>query len=334
MKARLSKLWLVLLTVLACFMTFLPAMFPVDRAEAEPLLADRAAQYLKTEYEKNGVINADMGVGSHAFYILATAGVDAGAWKHDGISLADAVIGAIQSDIANAGQVPAKRLTQDLAAAKMLGRENLADQLLLALKNRQDSEGFDQNGPLSVYSNVPAFEILSRIGLLDRLDNGLARSYVLGMQYAGAEDKYRGSWGSTDNGLFYADFMATTGAVRLLSRMDPEGSDTEIQKAVKEGLAWLKNQQKDDGNFMAGMDDTLIDTCDVIVTLKVLEIDPGTWVSSAGKSAVDYLMSKALNPDGSFGQSQNVIDAVWVLWACRSLEEETLAQPTAQPQVP
>lgn len=334
MKTRLSKQRLVLLTVLTCFMAFLPAVFSAGRAEAAGLqLMGQAAQYLKNEYEKNGVINADMGVGSYAFYILTTAGVDVSAWRHDGISLEDAVVSAVQSDIANSAQVSAKRLAQDLAAAKTLGRENLADQLLLVLKNRQDSEGFDKNGPLSVYSNVPAYEILSRTGLIDRIDAGLARSYILETRYAGADDKYRGSWGSTDNGYFYADFMAVTGAVRMLHRMDPVGSDAEVAEAVRSGLDWIKRQQKAGGNFVAGMDDTLIDTCDVIVTLRELGIDPGTWVSSEGRSPVDYLLSEALNPDGSFGQSQNVMDAAWVLWACRALEKEAETQPAAQPQV-
>lgn len=333
MKTRLLKQRLVLLTVLTCFMAFLPAVFSAGRAEAaERQLMGQAARYLKNEYEKNGVINADMGVGSYAFYILATAGVDVSAWRHDGISLEDAVAGAIQNDIANSAQVSAKRLAQDLAAAKALGRENLADQLLQVLKNRQDSEGFDKNGPLSVYSNVPAYEILSRIGMIDRLDAGLTRSYILKTRYAGVDDKHRGSWGSIDNGHFYADFMAVTGAVRMLHRMDPGGSDAEAAEAVKSGLDWLKRQQKAGGNFVAGMDDTLIDTCDVIVTLRELGIDPGTWLSSEGRSPVDYLMSEALNPDGSFGQSQNVMDAAWVLWACRALEEEAETQPAAQPQ--
>lgn len=333
MKMRLLKQHLVLLTVLTCFMAFLPAVFSAGRADAaERQLMGQAAQYLKNEYEKNGVINADMGVGSYAFYILTAAGVDVSAWRHEGISFEDAVVSAIQSDIANSAQVSAKRLAQDLAAAKALGRENLADQLLLALKNRQDSEGFDKNGPLSVYSNVPAYEILSRIDLIDRLDAGLARSYILETRYAGTDDKYRGSWGSTDNGHFYADFMAVTGAVRMLHRMDAGGSDAEAAEAVNSGLDWLKRQQKAGGNFVAGMDDTLIDTCDVIVTLRELGIEPGSWVSSEGRSPVDYLMSEALNPDGSFGQSQNVMDAAWVLWACRALEEEAETKPAAQPQ--
>lgn len=333
MKTRFQKQQLAAMTVLACLLAILPALFLTDRAEAaERQLMDQAAQYLKNEYEKNGVINSDMGVGSCAFYILTQAGVDTGAWKHEGVSLNDAVISAVQSDVANAEQVPAKRLAQDLAAAKTLGRDNLVDQLLLLLKNRQGSQGFDDNGPLSIYSNVPAFEMLSRIGLLDRLDAGMARSYVLGMRYAGAADKYRGSWGSIDNGQFYADFMAVTESVRMLHRMDPGGSGVEIREAVNSGLDWLKRQQKPGGNFVSGMDDTLIDTCDVIITLRELGIDPGSWVSSEGKSAVDYLMSEALNPDGSFGQSQNAMDAVWVLWACAALEEEgAAAAPQAQP---
>lgn len=333
MKTRLSKQRLVLLAALTCFMAFLPAYFLAGRAEAaERQLMGQAARYLKNEYEKNGVINADMGVGSYAFYILATAGVDVSAWRHEGISLADAVAGAVQSEIANSAQVPAKRLAQDLAAAKALGREDLADQLLLVLKNRQDSEGFDKNGPLSVYSNVPAYEILSKLGLIDRIDVGLARSYILETRYAGTDDKYRGSWGSTDNGHFYADFMAVTGAVRMLHRMDPGGSDAEAAEAVNSGLDWLKRQQKAGGNFVAGMDDTLVDTCDVIITLRELGSDPSTWVSSEGRSPVDYLMGEALNSDGSFGQSQNAMDAVWVLWACLALEEGAETQPAAQPQ--
>lgn len=323
MEIRFLSRRLALLTILVCSLTFLALTAAFDRAEAETLLADRAAEYLKNEYADYGLINADMGVGSYVFYILTAAGVDVSAWKYDGTSLADAVTRAIRSDIADAGQVSAKRLAHDLAAAKALGRENEADQLIQLLKSRQSSEGFDQIGPLSVYSNIPAFEMLGRLGLLDQFDAGLTRGYVLGMRYAGSEDKYRGSWGSLDDGKFYADFMAVTGAVRLLSRIDPGGSDAALQEAVNSGLEWLKRQQQPDGNFMAGMDDTLIDTCDVIITLGELGIDPAAWVSGAGKSPVDYLESEALNPDGSFGQSGNVLDAVLVLWACRALEEKT-----------
>lgn len=338
MKMRFLKRSLAAAAVAACILTLMLALYPAGRAEAAQQLKDRAAQYLKDEYASNGVINSDMGVGSHTFYILRQAEVDTGSWMHSGVSLDDMVTGAVQNDITNAGQVSAKLLAQDLAAAQALGREDLAAQLLQLLKNRQGSWGFDERGPLSVYSNVPAYELLSRAGLLGKVDAGLARSYILGAQYTGAEEKYFGSWGSTDNGKFYADFIAATEALRMLHRIDPSGADPEIQASVRNGLAWIKNQQKAGGNYMAGMDDTLIDTCDVIVTLRGLGIEPADWVSSEGKSAVDYLVSEALNPDGSFGQSGNVMDATWVLWACLALEEkeagtEPQAQPVQQPPV-
>jgi hypothetical protein len=334
MKMKFMKQIFVIIAIVASILTSLTASFLSGRAEAaEAQLAERAAQYLGSEYAQNGIVNADMGVGSHAFYILTQAGTDVSAWEHDGVSLRDAVAGAIKSDLANVDQVAAKLLAQDLAAAQVLGREDLVEQLLQVLKNRQGSGGFEDRGALSVYSNVPAFEMLSRTCLIGRMDAGLARSYILGAQYAGVEKKYSGSWGSTDNGKFYADFMAVTGAVRILHRLDPGGSDAEIQAAISSGLGWIKAQQKAGGNFVAGMDDTLIDSCDVIITLKELGIEPSAWVSSEGKSAVDYLMSEALNPDGSFGQSQNVMDAVWVLWACRALEEEAGEQPAPPAQI-
>jgi len=329
---RFMKHVLVMAAVVFIMSAFLTPAFLSVRAEAGQQLKDRAVQYLKREYANNGMINSDMGVGSHAFYILKQVGIDTGSWMYDGVSLDDMVTGAVQNDIANAGQISAKLLAQDLAAAQALGRQDLAAQLLQLLKNRQGSWGFDEWGPLSVYSNMPAYELLSRVGLLGQVDAGLARSYILGAQYTGAKEKHFGSWGSTDNGKFYADFIAATEALRMLHRMDPGGADPEIQAAINNGLAWIKNQQKAGGNFMAGMDDTLIDTCDVIVTLRELGVDPANWVSSEGRSAVDYLMNEALNEDGSFGQSGNVMDATWAFWACLALEEkEAVTEPQALP---
>lgn len=317
----------MLLAILVCSLTGLMLVGTLDRAEATPQLAEQAAKYIKNEFMEYGVINVDMGVGSYAYSVLAAAGVDVSTWRHEGTGFKEALIDAIKGDIARADQVSAKRLAHDLAAAKALGQQNLVDQLLSLLKNRQNGAGFDQIGPLSIYSNMPALETLSRLDLLEKLDYSLAKDYILDQRYSGTEDKHRGSWGSLDNGHYYPDFMAATAAVRMLSRMDPGGNDAELQQAITNGLDWLKKQQQPAGNFMAGMDDTLIDTCDLIITLKELGMGPADWVSSAGKSPVDYLHSEALNADGSFGQSQNVMDATLVLWACRALEDQPDTQP-------
>ncbi len=327
MRTRIfSRRWM-LVAILVCSLTGLMLAGTLDRAEAAPQLADQAVKYIKNEFAEYGVINVDMGVGSYAYSILAAAGVDVSTWRHEGIGFKEALFDAIKSDVARADQVSAKRLAHDLAAAKALGQQNLVDQLLSLLKNRQSNAGFDQIGPLSIYSNMPALETLSRLDLLEKLDCGLAKDYILDQRYSGTEDRHRGSWGSVDNGHFYPDFMAVTAAVRMLSRMDPGGNDAELQQTITNGLDWLKRQQQPAGNFMAGMDDTLIDTCDLIITLKELGMDPATWVSSAGKSPVDYLHSEALNADGSFGQSQNAMDATLVLWACKAMEDQPDTQP-------
>jgi hypothetical protein len=318
--------------IVAYFLLGLVVPFGVPgRAEAaDPFLSDKAVQFLGQDYAKSGIINSEVGVGSYALYILTRADVDVGAWLHGGISLEDAVIATVKDDLSNADKVYAKHLAQDLVAMKVLGQNGLADQLVQILKNRQGSKGFEDTGPLSIYSNVPAFDLLSSAGLMDQINVDQVKGYILGKQYVKAGDARYGSWGSSDNDQYYADFMATAEAVRVLYRLDPGKSDAQIQKAVNNGLAWMKDRQKADGSFVAGMDDPVIDTCEVIVTLKTLGRDPDAWQSSEGKSAVDYLMGKALNPDGSFGTSQNAMDATWVLWAGLALDGKIDLPPQAQ----
>ena len=337
MRVKKFNLHLAALVVAVCFLTGLPALFIVPcRADAaSSFLSDKAVQFLSQEYAESGINNSEAGVGSYALYIMSRAGVDVGAWRHDGVSLEDAVIAAVENDISNADKVRSKHLAQDLAAVKALGHNDLAGQLIRILKEKQSGKGFEDTGPLSIYSNMPAFDLISMAGLMDQFDTGLATGYIMGEQYAGAQDTYHGSWGSSDNGQYYADFIATAEAVRVLCRLDPGKGDARIQEAVNNGLAWMKSRQQPDGSFVAGMDDQVIDTCEVIVTLKTVGIDPGAWRSNEGKSAVDYITGKSLNPDGSFGTSQNAMDAAWVLWACLALDGKIDAPPLAQsgPQI-
>lgn len=331
MSAKNFNLRLAALAAAVYFLiSLLAPLVAPGRAEADPFPSDKAVQFLGQDYARNGVINSDVGVGSYALYVLTRAGVDVSTWFHDGVSLKDAVIATVKEDLSNADKVRTKCLAQDLMAMKALDQNGLADQLLQILRNKQGSSGFEDAGPLSIYSNMPSFDLLSRAGLMDQINVDQAKGYILGKQYVKAEDARYGSWGSSDNDQYYADFMATAEAVRVLYRLDPGKSDAQIQAAVNNGLAWMKNQQKADGSFVAGMDDPVIDTCEVIVTLKTLGRDPGAWQSGEGKSAVDYLMGKALNPDGSFGTSQNAMDATWVLWAGLALDGKIELPPQAQ----
>lgn len=285
--------------------------------------AAQAVRFLASEYRQKGFVNTDAGVGAYAFYILKQAGVDVSGWVYNRSSLPDAVYSAVYSDLQAPGGVSAKLLAQDLVAAQALGRADWADQLAGALKSRQSVNGvygFDL-GDWSIFSNMPAFDLLGRAGRIGVADAAYTKSYILGTQNTTAPSVAEGaySWGCTWSGTYYADFMTTTEAIRALHFLDPAGSDSSVQTAIYNGLEWLRQQQKDNGSFVAGMDDPVIDTCEAIVTLKTLGIDPAAWRSSAGKTPVDYLMSNAVNADGSLGSLKNAMDATWTLSALNSL---------------
>lgn len=309
-------------TIIAIMSLLLSFTIPDQAVAADSILMEKAVQFLNRDYADNGINNSDAGVGSYAVFVLTQAGIDVGAWRHDGVNLKDAVINTVGNDMVNADKVSAKGLAQDLAAAKILGQNEIVDKLIQTLKSRQKITGFDDSGALSIYSNMPSFEIISRVGMLDRFDLNLTKNYIFSAQNKTESDKNFGSWGSLDDGKYYADFNATTEAIRTLDSMDIEKKDQQIQKAIEDGLTWIKKQQKNDGSFVAGMDDPLIDTCEVLVTLKTLGKNQNEWVSGTGKSPLDYFMNSALNADGSFGSSQNDMDAIWAVWTCKALQEE------------
>ena len=148
-----------------------------------------AVQYLYEEYTAKGLANRDTGVGSYAFYVLHQAGVDVGDWQYEGISLEEAVIDEINTDLSNPAELSAKLLAQDLAAAVVLEREDLADGLLRALEGRESSTGFDSN----IYSDIPAYELLGRIDRLGVMDVGLAKDCLLAAQNKTPDDADYGS---------------------------------------------------------------------------------------------------------------------------------------------
>ncbi|MCS5696760.1 S-layer homology domain-containing protein [Desulfofundulus thermocisternus] len=319
-KRAVKKLSLLLVLVMAVTLLIPAVNAGAGGTPASP--ANNAVQFLYNEYIQKGINNSEYGVGSYALYILKQAGVDVASWVYNGENLEDAVTNAVYKDISQPDNVPAKILAQDLLAVQALGRSDLADQLVEILKNRQTENGFD-TGAYSLFSNLPAFDLLGRAGLMSVVKLVYAKEYILSQQLTVNEEVY-GSWGGSwtdDKGNinYFADFMATAQAVRALHYLDPGGQDARVQAAINNGLNWMRNQQKADGSFVAGWDDPAIDTAEMVVTLKALGRDPADWKTGDGKTPVDYLMNNVLNPDGSFGTSKNAMDAIWVLSACNSL---------------
>ncbi|KJS17728.1 MAG: hypothetical protein VR69_03740 [Peptococcaceae bacterium BRH_c4b] len=299
-KKLLQKLSL-LLTVLVTISFFMTSS--VADAGVANSLDNIAVEFLHDDFTDGGMKNNENGVGSYALYVLNKSGVDISAWEYNGETLEDSVTSAIYADISNAGEKSAKLLAQDLAAAIALNQNGYKNQLIDILANRQTATGFDD----SLFDNIPAFDLLGEVGLMNEIDTVLAENYILGQQNTtGANDVY--SWGFTYGGTYYPDFITTAKAIRALHYLDPGQSDTDIQDAIDNGLDWMENQQQGDGSFVAGypgMDDPLKDTAEAIVTLATLDIDLESWTS-----AVDYLLNDALNEDGSFGANEDVQDAI------------------------
>ncbi len=326
-RGALKSLSLVLVLILVA--AFLVPAANAGTSGAPASLVDSAAQFLYKEYTQKGIDNSEYGVGSYALYVLKQAGVDVSSWVYNGQNLEDAVVDAVYKDLQNADNVKAKTLAQDLVAVQALGRGDLVGQLLEVLKKRQTENGFDNN-PLS---DLSAFDLLGRAGRIDVLNAANARDYILCRQLTVSDDVYGawgGSWTDAQGTHYFADFMATVQAVRALHYLDPTGSDPSVQAAIYNGLAWMQKQQQANGSFVANWwEDPAIDTAEVVVTLKALGRDPAEWKSSNGKTAVDYLLNNALNPDdGSFGTSGNAMDATWVLSAYNLLSIQFYINPT------
>jgi hypothetical protein len=331
-KRTIKKLSLLLVLVMAVTLLTPAVNAGAGGTPASP--ANNAVQFLYNEYIQKGINNSEYGVGSYALYVLKQAGVDVASWVYNGENLEDAVTNAAYKDISQPDNVPAKILAQDLVAAQALGRSDLTDQLVEILKNRQTENGFD-TGAYSLFSNLPAFDLLGRAGKLSVVNAAYTRDYILSNQLTQSTvpAEVYGAWGGSwtddkDNTNYFADFMATAQAVRALHYLDPGGQDARVQAAINNGLNWMRNQQKADGSFVAGWDDPAIDTAEVVVTLKALERDPADWKTGDGKTAVDYLMNNALNPDGSFGTSKNAMDAIWVLSAYNLLSSQFYINPS------
>ncbi|WP_406676653.1 S-layer homology domain-containing protein [Neomoorella carbonis] len=311
---KIGKRLTYFLTFLMVLNMFLPVA-PAWAGEGAGSPANYPVQFLYNEYIQKGVQNADQGVGSYTFYILSQAGVDGSTWVYNGQNLKEAVIDAVYRDIKNPPS--AKTLAQDLVAARVLGREDLVNRLAQILQSRQTGSGFD-SGDFSLFSNIPAFELLGRANLLSVIDKTYAKEYILSTKNTTVGEATYGSWGYTYQNIYYPDFMATAQAVRALYFLDPSKEDVSVQAAIYNGLEWMQQQQQPDGSFVVGWDDPLLDTSEVILTLTTLGIDPASW-KNQGKSAVDYLWNNAVNPDGSLGAFKNAMDATWALGAYNSL---------------
>ncbi len=270
-------------------------------------LAGKAVQFNHQAYVNGETLNACDA------YVLSLAGADlsAAAWVYNDKSMKDTVLASVYAALSSPSAAKTKDIAYQLLAVNQWADQDLTGQLTGILAEREGENGFDNN----VYSDMPAYEALGRAGQIGVINSVYARGYILGSQCVTVGDAAYGAWGSEWAGVFYPDFMTTAQAVRALTWLPGAAGDEQIQQAIDDGLSWMREQQQVDGSFKASWDDPVIDTAETISTLITLNADPVTWTSTEGKTPVDYMVYDALNDDGSFGSSKNVMDATWALYS-------------------
>ncbi len=271
-------------------------------------------------------IAVDAGYGnfnSYDGYILMKAGVNIRKWYYNGNSFAESLLELIDDTLAKEStdsKASAKRVAQDYLVAKSLEEFDKANRLIEIIKNRQTELGELDNGVYGIYSNLPAYDLLAREGELSNsglnIDNAVL--YVLNNQ-----DETK-AWPIANEASYITnDFMSTVQAVRVLKAAENNTSVTPsaIQSAITGGMKWLQSKQQEDGSYKAGWDDAVTDTSEMIYTAKVLGEEPSTWISSFGKSPVDYMINNAYVSD-SFG---NIPATTWALDAYLQLRTMILS---------
>ncbi|MDD2432906.1 MAG: DUF4430 domain-containing protein, partial [Clostridia bacterium] len=316
-KQLLAKLMIfVIITAICLFLS--PVLLPGNQGEvlaAEPFdsLAKQAVsnsynRYLETEGKVVSSSPADLD--SYSIYILTEANVSVEQWVYGESRLKTTVIKLIDDTIENEADesfnVNAKYVAYQYLAAKGLGEDALAQNLLAILKHRQENNGDGTffNGAWNQWTNLPVFDALSRAGVLGQTDVEKGIDYILSLDTRGD----------------FPDFMSTTQAIRSLFALKaelPTYRTDEIEIAINEGLAWLQGQLKEDGSVVYlgddWPDDPVTDTVECILTLVALEQDPYSWQhEDTGKSPVDYMKEKAKNADGTFGCG-NMMANTWAL---------------------
>lgn len=292
---------------------------PATLASTE--LADKAVRFINDKFK------AGENIDGYAAYVLTAAGEDLTSteWVYQGATLKQKIIASVDA-IRDIGTVSGdvyypntKTVALDLLALSKWQETDRINKLADLLIKKHTDKGFEN----SVYSDMWAYIALGEAGKIGDLDAAKAKSYILGKQSKTGD--MAGAWGETWGDAFFPDFLSTAQAIRALTYLPGADSDSEIKSAIDNGLAYLKKFQQSDGSIYVTApwpDDPVVDTSEVIITLKKLGQDPASWKNSQGLSPVDYMLKNALNVDGSFGPMKNVFGAAEALSAFLVIDGE------------
>lgn len=267
-------------------------------------LAIKAIEFIHTEYLKGERVS-----GFDA-YVLVKAGEDltVSDWVYEGITLQKSLEN-YADNLSNSSCV--KRIGEHLMFFNKVEDTSRSERLTNLLEERHcPITGFSDN----YFGDVWAYMALK--GQVAGQEHILSRQIIEPGETDGAWDKV------------WADLLATSQTLYVLTYYAGDA----VKQASDRGLVWIKTQQQDDGSIFRGWDDPVVSTASVVTTLVKLGIDPNAWKNEQGLSPVDFMLTKALNPeDGSFGSVGNIYGASTALQAYLALGARPAPDPGDDP---
>ncbi len=289
------------------------------------------------EYQDGIAVDNSLGnLTAYDVYVLEKEGADTSLWEREGTDLKAETLELIDENRSGAA-IDAKALIQTYLAAKEYGETGRAESLLSKIQNQQDeSTGIFGFG--DIFINMPAYDMLGKIGDLPEIDLDACKTYVMTEQNMEdpADEEVYGAWGALgwievspgnwqQTGPWDPDFISSIQGVRILQYLYNITADNEINNRKDIGLNWLLQQQQADGSFaVSAWDDAVTNTAEMIITLDKL----GMRDSEAWDDAVNYLQNHALNDDGEFGNYGGIANNTLILEAYHLINEAPLEAGT------
>ncbi len=263
-----------------------------------------AVKRMYTEY-----INEELGsITSYDVIPLIEYGVDPSKWIYNGKTLKSSIIDNMHVVIDKGNtdsKASIKAVMNNYKLATMISEDNIATSLMaIAIERQQEDGGFDVD-EYSVYSNMPALDILRETNTFDNISTSKAIDYVLSVP--------------TSSG-----FLVSTDKVKLLElfeTVDPSRA-SEFQTIKNDTIDWLASKQVTNGGFTVigpwGPDDYAIDTSYMVMALDAIGEEIVSLESATSLTAIDYLVNDAYT-DGRFNDYNSIYNVSSYLKALKIL---------------
>lgn len=281
----------MILSWLMAFVLLLASLAPVLAASGDlEELANYAVVKLYEKYSEGGAeVGSSWGdMAPYDAYILSKAGIDIGGWTRDNNSLKNEIVNHLPELNASSST---KHIAGGYLAASILGENKIAEDLLDTFMRKQDSGGgFGQD----IYSDAPAIEYLGRAAVLSKIDvEGAASAIIAAQCENGAFDEWNdiGATSQAIRGLHY---------LKQLIGIENSELEEEITKSIGRGVDWLQELQQEGGNFGLGNYDPILDSCEVLMTIKALGLESSEGQDSFN-AGLAYILANSPDQNGEIG---------------------------------